>query len=89
MSSHNPKYYKKSLKRNKVVSHTLEKSFKRKRDYVSKADSLPEKIAVTQTANSQLEEITQQANAENDNLLKVLPKETSSTAPCVSLSKNY
>ena len=43
MSSHNSKYYKKSPKRNKVVSHTLEKFLKRKRDDDKKLDSLPEK----------------------------------------------
>ena len=45
------------------------------------------KTAITWPANSQLQEITQEANAENDNLLDVLPEETSSGAPSVSLTK--
>ena len=48
-------------------------------------DSQPEKIAVTQLANSQLKETTQQTNAENYDLLDLLPEETISTAPSVSL----
>ena len=59
MSSHNSKYYKKSLKRNKVVSHTQEKFLKRKRDDDNNTDSQPEKTAVTQPVNFQLRKITQ------------------------------
>ena len=51
-------------------------------------DSHPEKTDAAQPANSQLEEITLQANTENDNLLNALPKETSCTAPSVSLSQS-
>ena len=88
MSSHNSKYYKKSLKRNKVVSHTLEKSIKRKRDDYNDTDFQPEKTAVTEPANSQLEEITQPANAENGKLVGAVPEEASSTAQSVSLSQS-
>ena len=59
MSSHNSKYYKKSLKRNKVVSHTQEKFLKRKRDDDNNTDSQSEKTAVTQPVNFQLRKITQ------------------------------
>ena len=38
--------------------------------------------------NSQLEEITEQTNAENDNLLDALPEEMSSTAPSISLTQS-
>ena len=53
-----------------------------------KRDSQPEKTAITQPANSQLQEITRQANAENDNLLGALPEEISSTVPFASLSQS-
>ena len=46
MSSHNSKYYKKSVKRNKVESHTLEKILKHKRADDS-TDSQPEKTVAT------------------------------------------
>ena len=78
MLSHNSKYYKKSLKRNKVLSHT---------DGDNTQTLSQKKIAVTQPANSQLEEITQQANAENDNLLDAQSEKTNSTAPSVSLTQ--
>ena len=76
------------LKKIKFVSHTLEKFLKRKRDDDNSTDSQPEKTAVTQPANSQLEEITEQTNAENDNLLDALPEEMSSTAPSISLTQS-
>ena len=47
-------------------------------------DSQPEKTAITQLANSQLEEISQQTNAVNGNLLDVVQEETSSTTLFIS-----
>ena len=53
MSSRNSKYYKKSMKRNKVVSHILEKflNYKRNENRLS-----ARKTAVMQPANSQLDQ---------------------------------
>ena len=86
MSSYNSKYYKKSMKRNKVVSHILEK-FLTIKEMIT--DSQPEKLLLCNqpTPSQRRQMLKQQANTDNDNLPDVLQEETSSTAPSVSLTR--
>ena len=74
------------MKRNKVVSHILEKFLTIKE---MKTDSQPEKLLLCSqpTPSHRRQMLTQQANADNDNLPDVLQEETSSTAPSVSLTR--
>ena len=78
MLFHNSKYYKKSWKRNKIVSHTLEKFLKRKED----DNNLYSKSQESSFTRENTEIVTQ---PENDNSLEVQVEEVSTHARSVIL----